>query len=365
MTMPPLAVIYFLISTGELLSFVGGEEAYFSPTGSLLGSEEGGSSWGERATYGNAFSCLTIPQNFTLCRNLDYSNMMVPNLLGHDSLQEADYHARSWVPLLGLQCHPDTQLFLCSLFSPICLDRPIYPCQSLCQGVQAKCEPRMLTYKYPWPSMFRCDQFPDGDLCIKPGAANNSERLLDEPDCPSCNQAHTCENIVDHFCRADFVFRAKLKRLSRGGTSQLEWRRGKWFKPAGRGETGAASAGRELTLDHKDNCCASKLRPGAAYLVMGVKRGDQNVATFVMAWNAGDKVLKNAIRTFRSGLDCSNPLPMSVGSESANVTSTRRRKRRRGGGGRSATTTPATSQYGGCRVAASSSSSTTTQKSTR
>lgn len=92
MTMPPLAVIYFLISTGELLSFVGGEEAYFSPTGSLLGSEEGGSSWGERATYGNAFSCLTIPQNFTLCRNLDYSNMMVPNLLGHDSLQEADYH---------------------------------------------------------------------------------------------------------------------------------------------------------------------------------------------------------------------------------------------------------------------------------
>lgn len=48
----------------------------------------------------------------------------------------------------------------------------------LLQGVQAKCEPRMLTYKYPWPSMFRCDQFPDGDLCIKPGAANNSERLL-------------------------------------------------------------------------------------------------------------------------------------------------------------------------------------------
>lgn len=27
---------------------------------------------------------------------------------------------------------------------------------------------------------------------------------VDEPDCPSCNQAHTCENIVDHFCRADF-----------------------------------------------------------------------------------------------------------------------------------------------------------------
>ena len=25
------------------------------------------------------------------------------------------------------------QLFLCSLFSPVCLERPIYPCRSLCQ----------------------------------------------------------------------------------------------------------------------------------------------------------------------------------------------------------------------------------------
>jgi len=44
--------------------------------------------------------------------------------------------AKQWVPLLGLQCHPDTQLFLCSLFSPICLDRPIYPCRSLCQVIE-------------------------------------------------------------------------------------------------------------------------------------------------------------------------------------------------------------------------------------
>lgn len=25
-----------------------------------------------------------------------------------------------------------------------------------------------------------------------------------ELECPSCNQAHTCENIVDNFCRAEF-----------------------------------------------------------------------------------------------------------------------------------------------------------------
>ena len=33
----------------------------------------------------------------------------------------------------NIKCHADTQLFLCSLFSPVCLERPIYPCRSLCQ----------------------------------------------------------------------------------------------------------------------------------------------------------------------------------------------------------------------------------------
>lgn len=36
----------------------------------------------------------------------------------------------------------------------------------------------MLTYKYPWPSMLKCDQFPeDHDLCIRPGAANTEEKI--------------------------------------------------------------------------------------------------------------------------------------------------------------------------------------------
>lgn len=76
----------------------GGGSGYFSPRGSLLGgSDEGGSgslssSWSERSAYGSGFTCLTIPQNFSLCRTIGYSTMMVPNLLGHDSLSEADYH---------------------------------------------------------------------------------------------------------------------------------------------------------------------------------------------------------------------------------------------------------------------------------
>jgi len=75
--------------------------------------------------------------------------------------------ARSWVPLLNIHCHENTRMFLCSLFAPICLDRPIYPCRTLCEAVQTGCESRMLNYGFPWPDMLRCDKFPlDNDLCV-------------------------------------------------------------------------------------------------------------------------------------------------------------------------------------------------------
>lgn len=111
--------------------------------------------------------CIDIPANLSLCRDIGYVSMRLPNLLEHDTLAEVTQQARSWVPLLGIQCHPDTQLFLCSLFSPVCLDRPIYPCRSLCEGVKQGCEERMNFYGFPWPEMLRCDKFPlDQNLCI-------------------------------------------------------------------------------------------------------------------------------------------------------------------------------------------------------
>ena len=59
------------------------------------------------------------------------------------------------------------QVFLCSLFAPVCLDRPVWPCRSLCEAVKAGCVDRMLKYGFPWPDMLRCDQFPlDNDLCV-------------------------------------------------------------------------------------------------------------------------------------------------------------------------------------------------------
>ena len=74
-------------------------------------------------------TCVSIPQNMSLCHNIGYTKMRLPNLLEHDSMQEASQQAASWVPLLNVKCHADSQLFLCSLFAPVCLERPIYPCR--------------------------------------------------------------------------------------------------------------------------------------------------------------------------------------------------------------------------------------------
>ncbi|VDN34130.1 unnamed protein product, partial [Cylicostephanus goldi] len=65
--------------------------------------------------------------------------MRLPNLLEHETINEAIHQSSDWKSLLQLNCHPDTQLFLCSLFAPICLptmDKEILPCRSLCEAVK-------------------------------------------------------------------------------------------------------------------------------------------------------------------------------------------------------------------------------------
>uniref|UniRef100_A0A8C0G206 Secreted frizzled related protein 5 n=1 Tax=Chelonoidis abingdonii TaxID=106734 RepID=A0A8C0G206_CHEAB len=117
--------------------------------------------------YGKPPQCVDIPPDLPLCHDVGYNRMRLPNLLEHDSLAEVKQQAGTWVPLLTKRCHSDTQLFLCSLFAPVCLDQPVYPCHSLCQVVRASCAPLMEAFGFPWPNMLRCARFPpDHQLCI-------------------------------------------------------------------------------------------------------------------------------------------------------------------------------------------------------
>lgn len=111
--------------------------------------------------------CVDIPQTMSLCRGIGYLKMRLPNLLEHKTLTEVQREAASWTSLLSSRCNANTQLFLCSLFSPVCLDQTIWPCRSLCLEVKRDCEARMASRGYPWPEMLNCGKFPsDHDLCI-------------------------------------------------------------------------------------------------------------------------------------------------------------------------------------------------------
>ena len=137
--------------------------------GDKFGSDIGEAEWGLVGGKHYQKRCVPIPSDMALCRNISYSEMRLPNELGHNSLYEVSEQAKSWVALVNVHCHADTRRFLCSIFAPICLEIIILPCRSLCLAVKAGCERKMMRYNFNWPEMLNCDRFPvDNDMCIGP-----------------------------------------------------------------------------------------------------------------------------------------------------------------------------------------------------
>ena len=72
---------------------------------------------------GQSTRCVAIPEQMNICKDVGYSEMRLPNLLGHSSLElEVIPRSEDWRPLLQSGCHPQAQDFLCSLIAPVCLD---------------------------------------------------------------------------------------------------------------------------------------------------------------------------------------------------------------------------------------------------
>nr|AFN44721.1 soluble frizzled-related protein [Bugula neritina] len=268
--------------------------------------------------------CVPIPSNMTLCQNIGYNSMRIPNVLEHDSLEEATQQASSWKPLVGVRCHADTQIFLCSLFSPICLERVILPCRSLCEGVQRSCEGYMKRYGFPWPEMFQCDKFPaDNDLCI-PGRSSTTNQTVDDQVCQPCQEPDTYEGILDNYCKTQYVIRATIKGLHTESTTaepgEVEINMGKRKKRFYKRDTNEpkkvykllAEKDAKIYISQGMGCtCDQKISPGSHHL-MGVRMekkynslGEEVVkfyADFITAWEEnGDTKpgIKRALKAIR------------------------------------------------------------------
>lgn len=115
---------------------------------------------------------ITIP----LCKDIRYNETIMPNLLNHQKQDDAGLEVHQFFPLVKVQCSPDLQFFLCSMYAPVCtiLERAIPPCRSLCQSARNGCEVLMNRFGFRWPETLDCDKFPKAggeELCV----GDNSE----------------------------------------------------------------------------------------------------------------------------------------------------------------------------------------------
>jgi len=118
---------------------------------------------------------ITIP----LCKEIRYNETIMPNLLNHPKQEDAGLEVHQFFPLVKVQCSPDLQFFLCSMYAPVCtiLEKPIPPCKSLCQSARDGCEGLMNKFGFRWPESLDCDKFPEiggEELCVADNTNANS-----------------------------------------------------------------------------------------------------------------------------------------------------------------------------------------------
>ncbi|KAM4702273.1 secreted frizzled-related protein 2-like [Discoglossus pictus] len=252
-------------------------------------------------------SCKAIPSTMSLCHGVGYSEMRLPNLLGHDTMKEALQQAGSWVPLLTKQCHQDTKKFLCSLFAPVCLndlDEAVYPCRSLCEEVRDGCTPVMAAFGFPWPEMFNCTKFPPGnELCVPPAGGEERPHIVkEEVPCAACQSlGDPDKEFLQDFCSRDFALKVNIRSVStmEGDLMVIpEVKSRAMYKTKGWTEDEVKKT--VLWLTDGDSClCPDLQEPGTTVLVMGHRADDKLVISWVRKWNKNEKQSKRFSRTVR------------------------------------------------------------------
>lgn len=253
--------------------------------------------------YGKQPQCVDIPDDLRLCHNVGYQQMLLPNLLEHETMAEVRQQAGSWVPLVHKNCHPGTQVFLCSLFAPVCLDRPIYPCRWLCEAVRDGCTPIMEAFGFPWPEMLTCEKFPQDDVCIAMSPANATEttKTQDSGICPPCDNEMQTDVILEHMCASEFAIKTKIKEVKRENSDRkvILQKKKKALKLGSLKKKDLKNL--VLYLKNGADCPCQQLdNLGNMYLIMGRKVDKQYLLTGIHKWDKSSKEFKKAMKKVKS-----------------------------------------------------------------
>lgn len=111
---------------------------------------------------------ITIP----MCRGIGYNMTSMPNQLNHETQEEAGMEVHQFWPLVEINCSADLKFFLCSVYTPICIEeyqKPLQACRSVCERARDGCLPVMQRYGFVWPEKMHCDKLPVNggpELCM-------------------------------------------------------------------------------------------------------------------------------------------------------------------------------------------------------
>uniref|UniRef100_A0A8C2Z188 FZ domain-containing protein n=1 Tax=Cyclopterus lumpus TaxID=8103 RepID=A0A8C2Z188_CYCLU len=125
-------------------------------------------------TQPSGASCQTI--TVPLCRDLPYTETVLPNVLGHATQEEAGSAAFQFASLVRLGCSAHLKTFVCSVYTPECVSgTPRPPCRTVCEAKRG-CEGFMASFDVSWPAELQCDSFPE-DKCVS--VSHGKETQLD------------------------------------------------------------------------------------------------------------------------------------------------------------------------------------------
>uniref|UniRef100_A0A8C5DVL3 FZ domain-containing protein n=1 Tax=Gouania willdenowi TaxID=441366 RepID=A0A8C5DVL3_GOUWI len=143
-----------------------------------LSTQSESSSGSNPPIAGKAMEMISVPEHgvcqpvsIPLCTDIAYSQIIMPNLLGHMNQEDARLEMQQFDPLVKAQCSADLKFFLCSIYAPVCtvLEQAIPPCRSLCERARQGCEAQMNKTGFQWPEQLHCEAFPvhDADkICV-------------------------------------------------------------------------------------------------------------------------------------------------------------------------------------------------------
>ncbi|XP_022110343.1 uncharacterized protein LOC110989936 [Acanthaster planci] len=135
---------------------------------------------------------ITLP----LCRDIGYTKTSMPNILGHQTQDEAGLEVHQFFPLVKVQCSPFLKTLLCAVYTPQCTDgekRPLLPCRELCAQARDGCEELMNDFGFAWPQSLACENFPS--------FSEGNDCYIGEGGVPQ-----QCEDITVPMCMSDIGY---------------------------------------------------------------------------------------------------------------------------------------------------------------